>query len=199
MNLVIDDTPVETSAENIAHAVRQGVEHAKSAGRVVTSILLDGEPVHDVTQTAGTRGTLVIETRPPQELTATTARQAVAALESARELQEQVVELLDRGQRVEAIDQLSEIFDHWQAAQQTLNLGAALTGIDLDTFQASAAGGTVHADQAVAQLATTLEAVRNAIQNEDDSALSDTLGGDLLPCIDQWQALLMMLASVAEA
>lgn len=196
MQVTLDQQPCDVAARNVWDAIAEASSIAQSNGRMIVEVIVDGTPLSDAEVSA-----LQEESREASsvELTSANVGALVAevfaevdeALGQAEALQTQAAEKLQVGEQAEAMARLSEAVSIWQTAQRALMLGVeAMVGGGRDVKEKSF-------DDAIEQLRQQLDAVCDALRQQDMIALSDALMYELPECVTQWRGMLKSLRQEA--
>jgi len=188
MQVFLDNDPLETDAATLAQALQAAVEAARQRGRVIVEVEADGEPVADEdldnpSQDPAFCDELRFVSAEPRSLVRVTTLDAADALEQTRSRCAQASEMLQTGQIAEALRDLAECLAAWETARRVVQEGCALLGLPLESEEGLGPG----AQEQVAALTETLEAVKAAVASQDWATLADLLAYDLDEQADAWR------------
>ncbi len=134
MRVMLDDTPLEVARPTLACAIETGIEQARSAGRIVIEIALDGEALTDEQLGSPSEeempgAEVALKTAEPIALVRTTLMESRDALADAIHMQKQAAAMIHAGQAREAMDSLGEALGLWQAVQQVVQQTTTMVNI----------------------------------------------------------------------
>lgn len=134
MRVMLDDTPLEVARPTLACAIETGIEQARSAGRIVIEIALDGEALTDEQLGSPSEeempgAEVALKTAEPIALVRTTLMESRDALADAIHMQKQAAAMIHAGQTREAMDSLGEALGLWQAVQQVVQQTTTMVSI----------------------------------------------------------------------
>ncbi|MCE7973679.1 MAG: hypothetical protein DYG92_05030 [Leptolyngbya sp. PLA1] len=199
MEVLLDGKRLDVPRPTLAAALKVAVEEAQRAGRIIVEVRGDGARLTDDMLAApsddvlGTR-TLAFTSEDPRLLVARSMQDAEDLLGGTREKQQSIAERVQAGDLGPALSDLSECFKAWQVLHDVVSQGCAVLGWDIEKV-AIAEGASLGA--AVADLRGHLRNLRDALEAEDWSAVSDIVGYDLETQATRWQATLRVLADRA--
>lgn len=203
VEVILDGVAFSERAASISAALRAASETARTRGRIVVEVRADGERVPDA-MLAGeaadlaTIKVLSFVSANPRHLVTQTLRDAAAALNQATADQQRVCELVQSGETAEAIDPLRSVLSTWQAVRDVVDRGGALLGEPLQNLNVGVEDGARSVAEATSGLREALRSLKDAMENEDWAAVSDTVGYDLDAQSRRWVALLLALADALE-
>jgi len=197
MKVTMDGQTIADDASGVAAALDLARRKADELGRLVIEVHADGNVATELLDampddTAGVTE-LGVTTAEKGLFLRETLLQARDALERTRADQATAAGMLDAGDVAGAIAALRGLVEGWQLVRSVLDQTAALASVSLDELSADGTPG----DEAVRALAGDLIALRDAVSNEDWSALSDVLACELDARAEQWLALLAGLSDRA--
>lgn len=197
MKATLDGTNILVEPPTLAAAIAAGAKAAESQGRIIVEVKADGvslpsEALANPSTAPGECADVVMVSADPRALVRVSLLDGVEALASLKPLHGAVADALASGNLQLAMDQLREVLNTWQALQNLLEHSRALLGVDLATVSVPA--GEPGFDARAAEFVTYTRAIRDAVTNQDWSALSDTVGYDLDAAADSWSILLQSLA-----
>lgn len=199
MEVLLDGKRLDVQRPTLAAALKVAVETANRDGRIIVEVKCDGARLSDDVlaspsdEVLGTR-TLAFTSEDPRLLVARSMQDAEDLLGTTREKQQSIAERVQAGDLGPALADLSECFKAWQVLHDVVSQGCAVLGWDIEKV-ALADGTTLSA--AVADLRVHLRNLRDALEAEDWSAVSDVVGYDLDAQATRWQATLRVLADQA--
>lgn len=190
MKLVIDGETISNEVDGIAAALDVARYKAAASGRLIVEVHADGQPAGELlddvpTDTAGVSELGVI-TADKSAFLSETLHDALDALDATLIHQNQAASQLDQGQVHDALASLQAVIGGWQSVRTVVAQSAALMGIELQDLGV----GDTTAGEAITGLADDLVALRDAVNNEDWSALGDVLGYDLKERAESWRPLI---------
>lgn len=202
MHAFLDDQPLPVAQPTLHAAVRAAVEKAAAAGRVIVEVHADGRRLPDELIVSppdeAVGGELRFTSAHPRELVRTVLRDAAGALGNVLPIQRQCAEALQVGRQQDALAQLTEVIQTWQAIREALDSSVQLLGVPLERFSASAGGGPDLAALDTA-LIGRLKEIDRALRSQDWSALADVLAYDMGDEAERWQVLLTGAADRLES
>lgn len=199
MRAYLDDTALDTSCHSIAEAIGAARTAARSRGRVVVDVLVDGERLDeealDAPSTAPA-GDIELKclSADPRKLVAESFHGVASALEDARVAQQQAAASFQTGAMEPAFDNLQAALEVWDAVHRVTDQGPALLGVTLAMLDPHR--NKVQGDLTV--LSGTLQQVKDAVSAQDWSTLADLLTHELDDAARRWGALLTGLGVRAE-
>lgn len=199
MEVLLDGKRLDVPRPTLAAALKVAVETANRDGRIIVEVKCDGARLSDDVLAApsdevlGTR-TLAFTSEDPRLLVARSMQDAEDLLGTTRVKQQSIAERVQAGDLGPALADLSECFKAWQVLHDVVSQGCAVLGWDIEKV-ALEDGMTLSA--AVADLRGHLRNLRDALEAEDWSAVSDVVGYDLDAQATRWQATLRVLADQA--
>lgn len=200
MRIYLDEDPLETEATTLAQGLQAAVEAARAQGRIIVEVEADGEPVADEElETPSDDPAYCDELRfvsaEPRSLVRVTMLDAADALEQTRRRCAQASEMLQTGQIAEALRDLAECLAAWETARRVVQEGCALLGVPLDSEE----GLGPDAEEQVAALTETLEAVKAAVASQDWATLADLLAFELDEQAQAWRGAMQAMGEKLSA
>ena len=197
MRVTMDGQIITEDAAGVAQALELARAKAAELGRLVIEIQADGEPAAELLDRmpedpAGVTE-LGVTTAEKSLFLRETLFEARDALERTRKDQQRAAELVDAGEVAQAVGSLRAIVEGWQIVRSVVDQASTLAGVPVSQLRADQTPG----GEAVRALAADLVALRDAVSNEDWSALSDTLACELDERAAQWLALIADLSERA--
>jgi hypothetical protein len=173
VQVLLDGQTLAIAKPTLAAALRAAVDAAHGRGRIIVEIKRDGLPV------------------PPEDLESPTADLGNARLDfTSEDPRDLVRRSLEDAAAIMALTVLSQCFAAWQGVHDVLSRGT--------TVLATAPGGTKlgegQVEPATAELRQHLRSLKDALENEDWSAVADLLAYDLDAAAERWHTLLSALA-----
>lgn len=197
VDVTLDGQTLAIPRPTLAHALRAAADAAKARGRVVIEVKADGQRIPDEalanpSDELTTIRSLTFLSADPRQLVGQTLLDAADALDDVQGEQQMVSDLIQMGRTGEAIEPLQRVLTTWQAARDVVDRGSALMGISLSSLKL---GGIDEGfDAATRNLRENLRALRDAMEAEDWSAISDVVAYDLDAQAKRWSVLLRALA-----
>jgi len=204
VNVSLDGRLLDAPCATLGDALRAGVEAARSQGRIVVEVKADGQRIADeaLADTANALpgiGTIELLSAHPRELVEQSLRDAVGAMELAANEQDTAADLIQEGKAAQAMDHLRPAFTAWQGVRDVVDRSAALLGVDLATLRLPGIDDDQGFGPAAVELRTHLRALRDAMEQEDWSAMTDTLMYDMAAQTQRWRTLLTAFAAHVRA
>ena len=123
---------------------------------------------------------------------------AAEALEEAVKQQEAAAEAIEAGKTTEAFEPMQAAVRVWQAVSQAATQGTALVGIDAGEIEVPKPDGSSEKGSVlITRLQELLNELKRAIDEQDWSALGDTLAYDLKDEAQVWSAFLRRVGDLA--
>lgn len=197
MEVLLDGRPIQVSRPTLAAALRAGVAAAQSQGRMIVEVRADGEQIPDDMLTTPSdeiadAGTISLISVHPGELVGRTLRDAATALEETIAQQHRASELIQSGAPERAVELLSACFASWKTVNDVAERSAALLSLDLPGWRTPEGEPF---GEAIRGLREGLRALRDGLESQDWSGVSDTLSYDLDAQGRLWQRHLRALAA----
>lgn len=198
MRVLLDDTPLTIEPVTVARAIEAARATASNAGRIVIEILGDGQSVDPriidapPADTAGFTE-LKLVTADPGAFVAVTLSDTGGLLDAASEGHNKAADELMAGNREGAIAPLRDALEAWAVVRDVVEKSAALLDLDARTVKSEAGTGGEIIDGLTAKLSD----IKNALTQQDDSALSDVLAYDMPEQVQRWSALLKAIETIA--
>ena len=199
MQVHLDGLPISIARPSLALALQTAAADALSRGRIIVEVKADGsilssDELASPSDEHSAVSTLEMLSADPRELVRQTVLDGAEALESVRGEQARAMEQVQTGQVGEALETLQGAFITWQAARDVVARGAALLKVDLETLRLKGVDERVTFATATSSLLSHLSALKDALESQDWSALSDIVGYDLDADATTWHALLTAFA-----
>ncbi|MEM9372842.1 MAG: hypothetical protein AAGA55_04285 [Planctomycetota bacterium] len=190
MKLIMDGQTVADDVAGVAQAIDLAREKSAEVGRLIIEVTADGASAEALLETPPADDAGVVElgvvTASKGAFLAETLHDAGDALDRVRIDQKQAADLIDRGEVAEATASLGGVMEGWQAVRTVVEQASALMGVDLHSFEVDGTG----AAETITGFASDLVGLRDAVSNEDWSALGDVLAFDLEQRAESWKVLL---------
>ncbi len=201
MKLYLDDVLLPCPIDTLEGALDVARQAAQQTGRVIIEAEWDGEPIPDATLEAADASPLGknevrFRSTDPRALVSTAMHEMADVLERGIEVQRQTAEALQSGQMEAAFGNLTEVLDMWQGVRRSVEDGAALLGVRVETLVINAEGGTSEIVMGhVGRLSDLLNDVRTGVAGEDWSSLADLMseGGEMDVQARRWIGILKQL------
>ncbi len=199
MHVLLDDRPCQSHAATIAEAIFEGVRLARSRGRMVVDVYVDGVLMsHDElasdTRLSRPATEVRLNTVLASDLAQDALRAASDALVEADDLHRRAAELIQAGQMGEAMGLMSQALAIWSSVQSAASQGSEAAGIDLEAVEVDG----IAMRKLIETLNGKLRQLRDALSAGDTVTLADTLLYDLPPVVTEWRGLLHELARLAD-
>jgi hypothetical protein len=200
MRVLLDEQPWESTATTIGDTIAAAAAEARSRGRVVVEVVVDGVPWGEAQlaspeSCSGAADELRLVTNDLAGLVRATLSEGATALVDADLLQREAAEDLQAGRTTEAMTRLGAALAIWDSVQEAVSRSAEAFDLDLDTLDV---GGAKVADR-VETLKRHLDAVQRALESKDPVGLSDTLLYDLPEVVGEWREMLETITSTLAA
>ncbi len=199
MRVLLDDVDLPMVSGSLSAAIDAACDRAAEAGRIIVAGLLDGTLLSERQLTSpdpgGTVGDeLRLYSAEPRTLVLEALEAAAISLEQADEVQQLASAELQRGRTAAALEPVAVAMDLWRAVHEAMTQSAELLGISLAEFSSSLSGDGPTVGQRAGELAGVLGSLKQALEIEDWSAVSDLLGHDLSEQVSVWRGILTLLA-----
>jgi hypothetical protein len=199
MNVTLDGQPMVIARPTLAAALAEGVNQARTRGRVIIEVKGDGAMLGDdalsnPSDTEGQFGLVQLISADPRNLVKVTLGDGAEALRALLDEQQRVAELIHADKGQEAVAGLQAIFQTWQTIKDLVERGATLLDTDLSVVELSGLPEGETFSKASTRLLTHLRRVKTALGSQDWSALADVLQYDLCDEAQAWEKLLDALA-----
>jgi hypothetical protein len=199
MNVTLDGQPMVIARPTLAAALAEGVNQARSRGRVIIEVKGDGAMLSDdalssPSETEEQFQLVQLISADPRTLVKVTLGDGAEALRALLDEQHRVAELIHADKEAEAVAGLQAIFQTWQTVKDLVERGGSLLDTDLGTVQLQGLPEGETFSQASSRLLTHLRRVKTALGSQDWSALADVLEYDLCDEAQAWEKLLDALA-----
>ena len=200
MQVLLDGLPLSVARPSLANAIQTAAADAQKRGRIIVEVKADGvvlssDELGQPSDDPSTYSEVRLLSADPRELVRQTVLDAVEALESVRTEQANAMAQVQTGDVGGALQTLQGAFVTWQAARDVVARGAALLGIDLETVKLPGIDEDVTFQSATTSLMSHLSGLKEALNEQDWSALSDIVGFDLDADATTWHALLKAFAA----
>lgn len=184
MQILLDQVPCELDAATVAEAVLAAAALARSQGRLIVDVSVDGTRwTEELSAPSAPASIVALTSAQPTVLVRETFAQAADALAEADSLQRAAAESLQSDRGLAAMDMLAGAMAIWEGVREAIVNGSAIGGLNLD---AQGAG----LDAAVALLHGKLDALRGALHQGDLVAVADVLLYEFPEVVARWRALL---------
>ncbi len=195
MEIYLDNDRLETDAATLGAMIDAARQAAADRRRIVVEVRVDGQTLSaaeldEQQEQAPTAQEVQLISAEPRELSRQTMLEARDALARARSQQSQAAELLQSDETTAALEEIREVLATWSQARQAVDLGAQMTGLDLDTVEIDA----VPAAQIIADLADLLSEVRDQLTASDWIGLADTLAYPMSDTAEKWERMIDVLS-----
>ncbi len=184
MQILLDEVPCELDAATVAEAVLAAAALARSQGRLIVDVSVDGTRwTEDSSAPSAPASIVALTSAQPSVLVRETFAQAADALAEADSLQRAAAESLQSDRGLAAMDMLAGAMAIWEGVREAIVNGSAIGGLDL-----AAQGSGL--DAAVALLHGRLDALRGALHHGDLVAVADLLLYEFPEVVARWRVLL---------
>jgi hypothetical protein len=196
MSVTVDDQPLPAEQMGL-QTFGQVLAHIQKDKRLIVHVLLDGEePDLDqlgTLKTSPIKGhTIFIETTEPRKMALEVLDQVGEQLAEADRLTADAVRFLREDQHLKAMEKLRGCFSTWQHAQESVIKVAQLLRIDLARVLVDGRPFVA----VLGEFAQQLKLIRNALENRDFVALTDTLVYEISESSENWRAAIRSIRTV---
>lgn len=200
MRIILDDHELESVSGGAAEALATVRDACEAQGRLITDVFLDDRHLDrsgldSLADTNPPGSELRCQSADPLNLVAETFEYVCDALDQVGSLHESISAHFQAGHMPEGINELKEALTLWDSVRQGVEQGCMLVHLDVEQMR----GETAPVDQALSSLAQRLDEIREAVSNQDWSALADTLGYEMKPVVDDWRTFIHLLSDRVEA
>lgn len=176
MRILLDDRETNLRADTVGHALREAATLVERSGRMIVEVEVDGiawgeEDLASSEYALRNAAEIRLATAHPAELLRDTFAHATEAVLNADEIQRAAAKLMQSNRESEGMQRLLEALAIWGSVQTAVSRGFEL-GV-LSREQAKARG--IDLDGAIATLDRQLRTLRDAMQSQDTTAVSDCL------------------------
>ncbi len=176
MRILLDNRETSLRADTVAVALQEASIMVERAGRMIVEVEVDGiawdeEDLSNAGHTARQASEVRFATAHPAELLRDTLAHATDAVLNAEQIQRNAAKHLQSNREGEGLQSLLEALAIWGAVQTAVSRGLELGVVSRDSLRADG----IDLDGAVAVLDTQLRALRDAMQSQDPTAVSDCL------------------------
>ncbi|MEM8758572.1 MAG: hypothetical protein AAGF47_12425 [Planctomycetota bacterium] len=208
MSVRLDGNDLAITGSTLGGVLDLARQEAETQRRVITDVVMDGQALTgdalDRSADADITGhDIELTTADPAALVSGSLLDAADALEASRPQLDELATSFQTGKHATALPKLAEVLGVWQVAQDVLTHGFALLGQDPESIpglysdkhasQHTGTGLGPLVDQLTAQLAE----IRRSVEDQDFSAIADTLVYDLGPLAEPWSDALRRAAQLA--
>jgi hypothetical protein len=200
MRIILDDHEINAVDGGAADALQAARDACEAQGRVITDVFLDDRHLDGAGLDA-----LVADNPPgdvlrctstdPYNLVVETFEYVGDALDQVGALHKSIADHFQGGEMAEGLNELKEALALWNSVRQGVEQGCMLVNLDVDEIRSE----TAQVDRALSLLAERLDAIRNAVSNQDWSSLADTLGYEMEPVVDEWRTFIEALGDHVES
>lgn len=199
VEVLLDGRTLKIARPTLAEALRAGVAAAQASQRIVVEVKGDGERIPDdlladPSDELTSIRVIQLISADPRELVAGSLRDAAGALEQLRETQQAAADAIQSGDMTSAYDQLGSVFSSWQAVREVVERAGAVLNVDVMNIPLSDEVPPHTLAGATADLRVHLRAIKDAMGQEDVSAMGDILAYDLDAAASRWASALLALA-----
>lgn len=200
MRIILDDHELDSISGGAAEALSAVRDVCEAQGRIITDVFLDdrhldGADFNALAETNPPGSVLRCQSTDPHNLVVETFEYVGDALDQVSSLHESIAAHFQTGDMAEGLNELKEALTLWNSVRQGVEQGCMLVHLDVEALRLE----TAQVDQALTSLAERLDAIRNAVSNQDWSALSDTLGYEMQPVVEDWRTFVNLLTDRVES
>jgi hypothetical protein len=176
MRILLDDHHTTLHADTIAMALQEAAALAERSGRMIVEVEVDGiawgeEDLACAEHVARSAQEVRFATAHPAELLRDTLAHATDAVLNAEEIQRNAARLLQANRDGEGLQGLLESLAIWGSVQTAVARGLELGIVTREGLRCDG----IDLDGAIAALDRQLRALRDAMQSQDPTAVSDCL------------------------
>ena len=192
------DTEVLPATELGLSTLGELLSHVSGRDRLVTQVLIDGQ-APDLDRVPQWRGrsltghTIFIETHATVDIAIDVLDEIQRQMDAAEAAREKAIDDLHANAPSKALQKLSGCFTAWQVAQTAIGQVAKLLKIDLERLRVQ----EITLAAALANFASQLRDLRDAIECRDYVAVADVLTYEIGKTIGQWREAISQLRSAA--
>ena len=197
MTLTVDQQDISTAAFQLS-TVDDALRHASASGRLVVSLLIDGDEPEDPSlpsiRSLPLAGRCVyIETADTREMAAEALSVIASQIDEAEACRQLVVQQLQNGTIEAAMPSLGRCFTTWLTAQNSLRAVCELAQIDLTTDNPSAAPLV----SMLADFTAQLRQLKQALEVRDYVLVSDVVAYEMEHSASRWHEAIDSLRAAA--
>jgi len=194
MKATLDGQELVLARPSLAAALEAGASQARDRGRIVIEVMmngqsLEGDALDNASDEPSADARVDMTTADPASLVRVTLFDAADAMEGSRDEHEACAEMIHRGDVAQAMGLLGQLLATWQAVREAIIQGGAAMGQPLDSF---ATQGALEARTEV--LSRQLDALKQAVADDDLSTVADILEEDLSDEAGRWAKALRLIA-----
>jgi hypothetical protein len=198
MNVVVDDRALEAEKMGLK-TVGQVLAHLQRENRLVVHVLIDGkEPdlagLPAIRASALKDHTVYIETAEPRKMALEVLAEVNHQLDEADRLRADAVDLLQSNSQTKAMEKLAGCFTTWAHAEESIRKVAQLLRVDLSRIVVDDQPFT----NVLTNFADQFRSIRNALEDRDFVALSDTLAYEATQTTRQWKDAVAAMRGMVE-
>lgn len=176
MRILLDDRETNLRADTVGIALQEAASLVERSGRMIVEVEVDGiawgeEDLASPEYATRNATEIRLATAHPAELLRDTFAHATEAVLNADEIQRAAAKLMQSNRESEGMQRLLEALAIWGSVQTAVARGFELGVLSRD--QAKARG--IDLDGAIATLDRQLRTLRDAMQSQDTTAVSDCL------------------------
>jgi hypothetical protein len=195
MSVTIDQQEIPAELMGLS-TVGEVLAHLKQRNRLVVHLQIDGQSpdlgeMETVRSQRVAGKTVYIETTEPKRIVADVVRDVGLLLDEAETSRVAAIDLLQKGQHVDAFRQLGVCFNSWSNSRQSVLQLARLLRIDLDQVELE---DTMLSDW-LNQFTQQLTDIRSALEARDFVQLSDVLSFEADQTNQRWRTALDAIAA----
>lgn len=194
MHAYLDGKELKPDRPTLAAGLAVAVRAAEDVGRIIVEAWVDGRPLandelENPSDLPGSALKLELISAEPKELVATTLLDGAAALEELDAIQREAAKLIQQGKAQEAVDSIRRVVETWTSVRSILERGSAILAIDLTTLSPASFAPLAQA------LTRHLGTLKDSLQRQDWSVLSDCLGYELTEQSIEWRSAFQGIAA----
>lgn len=180
--------------------MKSASDAARVRGRIIIEMKADGQRIPDellarASEELTTVKVLSFASAEPRGLVSQSLVDAAEALGNVIADQAAVAEAIDAGRTEDAVEPLQRVITTWQSVRDVVDRSSAVLGVRLADVRVNVTEGEATFEEASVPLREALRALRDGMENEDWSAVSDAVGYDLDAQAKSWIVLLRGVAA----
>lgn len=200
MQVLLDGESLRIDRPTLAAAMKSASDAARVRGRIIIEMKADGQRIPDellarASEELTTVKVLSFASAEPRGLVSQSLVDAAEALGNVIADQAAVAEAIDAGRTEDAVEPLQRVITTWQSVRDVVDRSSAVLGVRLADVRVNVTEGEATFEEASVPLREALRALRDGMENEDWSAVSDAVGYDLDAQAKSWIVLLRGVAA----
>lgn len=198
MQAFLDGHELKPDRPTLAAGLAVAVRTAESTGRIIVEAWVDGRPLaneelDNPSDVPGSALKLELVSAEPRDLVATTLLDGAAALDDLESIQKDACKAIQSGRASESLEDIRRVVETWTGVRAIIERGSAILGVDLMGLSPEPFGPLAQS------LTQQLTAMKDALQRQDWSVVSDCLGYELTDQAKAWRRALAGIAAALTA